>query len=72
MLQSGTEPLSRVEVLVAKETIGLQTGCRFGVNIGRAERSTLEEERCILAVRCWKHRNLLILKDKTCPADTQD
>ena len=72
MLQLGAEPLSRVGVLVAKERIGLRTGCHFGVNSGRAERSTLEEERCIVVLRCWGHRNLLILKDKTYPGDTQN
>ena len=72
MLLFETKPLSRVGVLVAKERVGLQTGCHFGVNSGRAERSTLEEERCIVALRCWGHRNLLILKDKTYPGDTQN
>ena len=71
MLQFGTEPLSRVEVLVNEEKLGLQTGCHFGVNTGRAEKRILEEERCILAVRCYGHRNLLVLKGKTYPGDTQ-
>ena len=57
--------------MVAKERIGLQTGCHLGVNSGRAERSTLEEERRIVALHCWEHRSLLILKDKTYPGDTQ-
>ena len=72
MLQLGTGPISRVGVLVAEERIGLQTGCHFCVNSGRVERSTLEEERCIVALRCLGHRNLLILKDKTYPGDTQN
>ena len=72
MLLFETKPLSRVGVLVAEERVGLQTGCHFGVNSGRAERSTLEEERCIVALRCWGHSNLLILKDKTYPGDTQN
>ena len=72
MLQFGTEPLSRAGVLVAKERIDLHTGCHFGVNSGRAERSTLKEERCIVALRCWGHRDLLILKDKTYPGDTHN
>ena len=70
MLQFGTEPLSRVEALVNEEKLGLQTGCHFGVNSGRAEKRILEEERCILAVRCCGHRNLLVLKGKTYPGDT--
>ena len=71
MLQFGTESLSRFGLLVAEEGFLLQTGCRFGINSGRAEERTLEE-RCILAVRCWGHRNSLVLEGKTYPADTQD
>ena len=70
MLEFRTEPLNRPGVLVNKERLGLQTGCDFGVNSGRAEKRNLEE-RCILAVRCWGHRNLLVLEGKTYPGDTQ-
>lgn len=69
MLEFGTEPLSQFGVLVNEERLGLQTGC---VNSGRAEKRTLEEERCILAVRYWGHRSLLVLKGKTYPGDKQD
>ena len=72
MLPFGTESLSRAGILVAEEGFRLQAGCHFGVSSGRAEDRTLEQERCILAVRCWKHRNFLVLKGKTYPADTQD
>ena len=72
MLQFGTESLSRVGILVAEEGLRLQAGCHFGVSSGRAKDRTLEEEGCILAVRCWGHRNSLVLKGKTYPADTQD
>lgn len=67
-----TEPLSRSGVLVNEERLGLQTDCDFGVNSGRAEKRTLEEERCIVAVRYWGHRNLLVPEGKTYPGDTQD
>lgn len=72
MLGFRTELLSVFGILLNEERFGLQTGCDFSVNSGRAEMRTLEEERCILAVRYWEHRNLLVLKGKTYPGDARD
>ena len=72
MLEFRTESFGRFGILVTEERLGLQTGCDFSVNSGRAEKRTLEEERCIVAVCYWGHRNLLILEGKTYPGDTQD